>query len=42
MSKKGIEGATQKGVGVVKEGPGKAAGNEKLALQGFWWIETSL
>ena len=35
MSKEGIEGATQKGVGSVKEGIGKAVGNEKLQAEGM-------
>ena len=35
MSKEGIEGATQKGVGAVKEGVGKAIGNEKLQAEGM-------
>ena len=34
MSKEGIEGATQKGVGAVKEGLGKAVGNDKLIAEG--------
>ncbi len=34
MSKEGIEGATQKGVGPVKEAAGKAVGNEKLQAEG--------
>jgi uncharacterized protein YjbJ (UPF0337 family) len=34
MSKEGIEGATQKGVGAVKEAAGKAVGNEKLQAEG--------
>jgi uncharacterized protein YjbJ (UPF0337 family) len=34
MSKEGIEGATQKGVGAVKEAVGKAVGNEKLQAEG--------
>lgn len=34
MSKLGIEGATQKGVGAVKETVGKAVGNEKLQVEG--------
>jgi uncharacterized protein YjbJ (UPF0337 family) len=35
MSKEGIEGATQKGVGAVKEGAGKLVGNEKLQAEGM-------
>jgi uncharacterized protein YjbJ (UPF0337 family) len=35
MSKEGIEGATQKGVGAVKETLGKAIGNEKLQAEGM-------
>ena len=35
MSKEGIEGATQKGVGAVKETVGKAVGNEKLQAEGI-------
>ena len=35
MSKEGIEGATQKGVGSVKEAVGKAVGNEKLQAEGM-------
>jgi uncharacterized protein YjbJ (UPF0337 family) len=34
MSKEGMEGATQKGVGAVKEAAGKAVGNEKLQAEG--------
>jgi uncharacterized protein YjbJ (UPF0337 family) len=34
MSKLGIEGATQKGVGAVKQAVGKAVGNEKLQVEG--------
>jgi uncharacterized protein YjbJ (UPF0337 family) len=34
MSKDGIEGATQKGVGAVKEAAGKAVGNDKLQAEG--------
>ncbi len=34
MSKEGIEGATQKGVGAVKEAAGKMTGNEKLRAEG--------
>ena len=35
MSKEGIEGATQKGVGAVKETVGKTIGNEKLQAEGI-------
>ena len=35
MSKEGIEGATQKGVGAIKETVGKAIGNEKLQAEGM-------
>ena len=35
MSKEGIEGATQKGVGSVKEAVGKAVGNDKLRAEGM-------
>jgi uncharacterized protein YjbJ (UPF0337 family) len=35
MSKEGIEGATQKGVGAVKETLGKATGNDKLRAEGM-------
>ncbi len=35
MSKETIEGATQKGVGSVKEAVGKAVGNEKLQAKGM-------
>jgi uncharacterized protein YjbJ (UPF0337 family) len=35
MSKEGIEGATQKGVGAVKETVGKAIGNDKLRAEGM-------
>lgn len=35
MSKEGIEGATQKGVGAVKEGVGKLTGNDKLKAEGM-------
>jgi uncharacterized protein YjbJ (UPF0337 family) len=35
MSKEGIEGATQKGVGAVKQAVGKAVGNEKLQVEGL-------
>lgn len=34
MSKLGIEGATQKGVGAAKQTVGKAVGNEKLQVEG--------
>jgi uncharacterized protein YjbJ (UPF0337 family) len=35
VSKEGIEGATQKGVGAVKEGLGKALHNDKLQAEGI-------
>ena len=35
MSKEGIEGATQKGVGAVKQAVGKAVGNERLQAEGL-------
>ncbi len=35
MNKDRIEGATQKGVGAVKEGLGKALGNNKLRAEGM-------
>jgi len=35
MSKEGIEGATQKGVGAMKEAAGKAVGNDKLQAEGI-------
>jgi uncharacterized protein YjbJ (UPF0337 family) len=35
MSKEGIEGATQKGVGAMKEAAGKAVGNDKLKAEGM-------
>ena len=35
MSKEGIEGATQKGVGAIKQAAGKAVGNEKLQAEGL-------
>ena len=35
MSKEGIEGATQKGVGAVKEAVGKTIGNDKLRAEGM-------
>jgi uncharacterized protein YjbJ (UPF0337 family) len=34
MSKEGIKGATQKGVGAAKEAVGKAVGNKKLQAEG--------
>jgi uncharacterized protein YjbJ (UPF0337 family) len=34
MSKEGVEGATQKGMGAVKETVGKAVGNDKLQAEG--------
>lgn len=34
MSKDGLKGAVQKGVGSVKEDRGKATGNEKLHAEG--------
>jgi uncharacterized protein YjbJ (UPF0337 family) len=34
MNKERIEGATQKGVGTVKEALGKATGDRKLQAQG--------
>jgi len=34
MSKLGIEGATQKGVGAGKQTVGKVLGNEKLQVEG--------
>jgi uncharacterized protein YjbJ (UPF0337 family) len=34
MSKDGIKGATQKGVGAVKETVGKTVGNDKLRAEG--------
>jgi uncharacterized protein YjbJ (UPF0337 family) len=34
MSKQGIEGATQKGVGAAKQSIGKLTGNEKLQAEG--------
>jgi len=34
MSKLGIEGATQKDVGAVKQAIGNAVGNEKLQVEG--------
>ena len=35
MSNEGIKGATQKGVGAVKEAVGKATGNDKLTAEGM-------
>jgi uncharacterized protein YjbJ (UPF0337 family) len=35
MSKEGIEGATQKGVGAMKEAAGKVTGNKKLEAEGL-------
>ena len=35
MSKEGIEGATQKGVGAVKETIGRALGDERLEGEGI-------
>jgi uncharacterized protein YjbJ (UPF0337 family) len=35
MSKEGIEGATQKGVGAMKEAAGKLTGNKKLEAEGL-------
>jgi uncharacterized protein YjbJ (UPF0337 family) len=34
MNKEQVEGATQKGVGAVKEAAGKAVGNTKLQAEG--------
>lgn len=34
MSKEGIAGATQKGVGTAKEAAGKIVGNKKLEAEG--------
>jgi uncharacterized protein YjbJ (UPF0337 family) len=34
MNKEEIKGATQKGVGAVKEGAGKLVGNHKLEAEG--------
>ena len=34
MSNEGIKGATQKGVGSIKEAVGKATGNVKLQAEG--------
>ena len=35
MSKIGIEGAAQRGVGAVKQTVGKAVGNERLQAEGM-------
>lgn len=35
MNKEGIEGATQKGVGSMKEAIGKVFGNDKLVAEGL-------
>ena len=35
MSKERIEGATQKGVGAVKEAVGKVTGNEQMQAEGI-------
>ena len=35
MSKEGIQGATQKGVGAAKDAAGKATGNDKLRAEGM-------
>ncbi len=35
MSNEGIKGATQKGVGAVKEAAGKATGSKKLQAEGM-------
>ena len=35
MSKEGIEGAAQKGVGSVKAAVGKATGNDRLRAEGM-------
>jgi uncharacterized protein YjbJ (UPF0337 family) len=35
MNKEEIKGATQKGVGAVKEGAGKLVGNHKLEAEGI-------
>jgi len=35
MNKEQVEGATQKGVGAVKEAAGKAVGNTKLQAEGM-------
>jgi len=34
MSKETVEGATQKGVGALKEAAGKAVGSERLQAEG--------
>ena len=34
MSKETVEGMAQRGVGAVKQGVGKAVGNEKLQAEG--------
>jgi uncharacterized protein YjbJ (UPF0337 family) len=34
MSKERVEGVTQKGVGAMKQGLGKAVGNERLQAEG--------
>ncbi len=34
MNKEEVKGATQKGVGAVKEGAGKMVGNHKLEAEG--------
>ncbi len=34
MNKQTVEGATQKGVGSIKEAAGKVTGNEKLQAEG--------
>jgi uncharacterized protein YjbJ (UPF0337 family) len=35
MNKEGIQGATQKGVGEVKDAVGKATGNDRLRAEGL-------
>jgi uncharacterized protein YjbJ (UPF0337 family) len=35
MSKERIEGATQKGVGALKQGIGKTVGNDRLQAEGL-------
>ena len=35
MSKEGLKGATQKGVGAVKETVGKVVGNDRLRAEGI-------
>lgn len=35
MNKEGIEGATQKGIGAVKQAAGKLVGSEKLQAEGM-------